>query len=75
MEHGPHFFLECLDTGATSASQTRALPTVRRFSERNARGRLIRINPRDFQVDPWHHVGFEGSAVETLKQLDARLHG
>jgi NAD-dependent SIR2 family protein deacetylase len=53
----------------------RALPTVRRFSERHARGRLIRINPRDFQVDPRHGVGIEGGAVEILKQIDARLHG
>ncbi|CAD6538917.1 SIR2 family NAD-dependent protein deacylase [Paraburkholderia metrosideri] len=51
----------------------KALPTVRRFSERNARQRLIRINPRDSNTDPLHGVGFVGSAALTLKQLDAQL--
>ena len=51
----------------------RALPTVRRFSERNARQRLIRINPREPNTNPLHGVGFEGGAAATLKLLDLAL--
>lgn len=51
----------------------KALPTVRRFSERNARQRLIRINPREPKTSPLHGVGFEGNAAATLKLLDAQL--
>lgn len=49
----------------------KALPTVRRFSERNARQRFIRINPRELNTNPLHGVGFEGGAAATLKLLDA----
>jgi NAD-dependent SIR2 family protein deacetylase len=48
----------------------RALPTVRRFSEKNARQRLIRINPREANTNPLHGVGFEGGAAATLTLLD-----
>ncbi|CAN7770425.1 Sir2 family transcriptional regulator [Caballeronia sp. LjRoot34] len=48
----------------------KTLPTVRRFSERNARQRLIRINPREPNTNPLHGVGFEGGAATTLKLLD-----
>ena len=48
----------------------KALPTVRRFSERNAHQRLIRINPREAITNPLHGVGFEGGAAATLKLLD-----
>ena len=51
----------------------RALPTVRRFSERNARQRLIRINPREPHTNPVYGVGFAGSAVMALELLDAKL--
>ncbi|MFL9912032.1 SIR2 family NAD-dependent protein deacylase [Paraburkholderia sp. RL17-337-BIB-A] len=50
----------------------KALPTVRRFSERNARGRLIRINLRDPNTSPSHGVGFEGNCAATLKLLASR---
>ncbi|WP_187631688.1 SIR2 family NAD-dependent protein deacylase [Paraburkholderia sp. UCT31] len=51
----------------------KALPMVRRFSERNARQRLIRINLREPDANPLHGVGFEGAAAATLKLLDSRL--
>jgi NAD-dependent SIR2 family protein deacetylase len=51
----------------------KALPTVRRFSERNARQRLIRINLREPDANPLHGVGFKGAAAATLKLLDAQL--
>lgn len=51
----------------------KALPTVRRFSERHARHRLIRINPREPETKPSHGVGLEGTAAATLKILDAQL--
>ncbi|WP_120347655.1 Sir2 family NAD-dependent protein deacetylase [Paraburkholderia fungorum] len=51
----------------------KTLPTVRRFSERNAHQRLIRINVREPDANPLHGVGFGKGAAETLKQLDALL--
>ncbi|CAL8475654.1 NAD-dependent deacetylase [Caballeronia sp. S22] len=51
----------------------KALPTVRRFSERNARQQLIRINPREPNTNRLHGVGFGDGAASTLKRLDARL--
>ncbi|WOD17122.1 SIR2 family NAD-dependent protein deacylase [Paraburkholderia kirstenboschensis] len=48
----------------------RALPTVRRFSERNARERLIRINPREPITNPMHGVGLTGEAAATIKLLE-----
>jgi NAD-dependent SIR2 family protein deacetylase len=50
-----------------------ALPTVRRFSELNARGRLVRINLREANTNPMHGVGFEGEAAATLKHLDSQM--
>lgn len=50
----------------------KALPTVRRFSERWARQRLIRINSRESNTNPLHGIGFEGGAAATLKLLDAQ---
>ncbi|WP_120296187.1 Sir2 family NAD-dependent protein deacetylase [Paraburkholderia sp. BL23I1N1] len=37
-----------------------ALPKVRRFSEKCARNRLVRINPREASTNPLHGVGIEG---------------
>jgi NAD-dependent SIR2 family protein deacetylase len=51
----------------------KALPTVRRFSERYAAQRLIRINPREASTNLAHGVGFDGAASATLKLLDAQL--
>ncbi|MGF6596283.1 NAD-dependent SIR2 family protein deacetylase [Paraburkholderia sp. GAS448] len=53
----------------------KALPTVRRFGERMARHRLVRINAREAGTASQHGFGFEGGALEVLKQLDARLAG
>ncbi|RKE34698.1 NAD-dependent SIR2 family protein deacetylase [Paraburkholderia sp. BL23I1N1] len=50
----------------------KALPTVRRFSEKNARNRLIRINPREASTNTSHGVGLEGGAVAMLGLLDAQ---
>ncbi|TDN68818.1 NAD-dependent SIR2 family protein deacetylase [Paraburkholderia sp. BL10I2N1] len=51
----------------------KALPTVRRFSEKSARNRLIRIHPREASTNPSHGVGIEGGAAAMLRLLDARL--
>ncbi|MFL9916902.1 Sir2 family transcriptional regulator [Paraburkholderia fungorum] len=51
----------------------KALPTVRRFSERFSAQRLIRINLRESDTKPSHRVGLEGTADATLKMLDAQL--
>jgi len=51
----------------------KALPTVRRFSERNARQQLIRINPREPNTNRLHGIGFGNGAAATLKLLDASL--
>ncbi|MFM0140373.1 SIR2 family NAD-dependent protein deacylase [Caballeronia grimmiae] len=51
----------------------KALPTVRRFSERHAAHRLIRINLRDWATAPQHGLGLEGGALSTLQALDAVL--
>ncbi|MGB8419969.1 SIR2 family NAD-dependent protein deacylase [Paraburkholderia sp.] len=51
----------------------KALPTVRRFSERNAHQRLIRINVRESNTNPLHGLGFEGTAVTTLQALDSMI--
>jgi len=47
----------------------RALPTVRRFSERHG-PRVIRINPREHGIAPGVGVGIAGGAKETLLRLD-----
>ncbi|KXU87148.1 Sir2 family transcriptional regulator [Caballeronia megalochromosomata] len=51
----------------------KALPTVRRFSERHARHRLIRINLREWVTAQQDGLGFEGGALSTLQALDAAL--
>ncbi|GJH13616.1 hypothetical protein CBA19CS11_32280 [Caballeronia novacaledonica] len=51
----------------------KALPTVRNFSERHARHRLIRINVRESATAPQDGVGFASGAMGMLQQLDARL--
>jgi NAD-dependent SIR2 family protein deacetylase len=51
----------------------KALPTVRRFSERNANHRLIRINPREPDTNPLHGIGYAGNAAAVLELLDARV--
>ncbi|QIE30180.1 NAD-dependent protein deacetylase (plasmid) [Caballeronia sp. SBC2] len=50
----------------------RALPTVRRFSERHG-PRVIRINPREHSISPKVGVGFAGGAHESLRLLDTCL--
>jgi NAD-dependent SIR2 family protein deacetylase len=50
----------------------RAIPTVRNFSERHA-PRVIRINPRDYAINPSRGVGIAGNAFEALERLDAML--
>lgn len=47
-----------------------SLPTVRRFSERNG-PRVIRINPREPQIDPARGVGIQGGALEVLEAIGA----
>ncbi|TCF97854.1 hypothetical protein BZM26_28915 [Paraburkholderia strydomiana] len=50
----------------------KALPTVRRFSERHG-PRVIRINAREAVIDPAKGVGIQGRAVEALSALDQLL--
>ena len=52
-----------------------AVPTVRLFSERVAkRGRLIRINPRDWQV-PTGHIALPLGAAAGIDAIMERYHG
>lgn len=51
----------------------KGLPTVRRFSERYAAQRLIRINLREPDTIPSHGVALKGAAAAMLQLLDARL--
>jgi NAD-dependent SIR2 family protein deacetylase len=51
----------------------KALPTVRRFSERHG-PRVIRINPREETIAPHFGVGIARGAMEGLQLLDERLH-
>jgi len=51
----------------------KALPTVRRFSERHG-PRVIRINPREVAIAPHIGVGIAGGAMEGLQLLNERLH-
>ncbi|MEX3929935.1 NAD-dependent deacetylase [Paraburkholderia sp. BR10936] len=51
----------------------RALPTIRRFSERHG-PRVIRINPRDYAISSAVGLGIPGCASETLQLLDKALH-
>jgi hypothetical protein len=50
----------------------RAIPTVRRVGEYHA-GRLIRINPRESQLEPAMGIGIAGAALEVLELLDEQL--
>ncbi|CAE6735060.1 hypothetical protein R69927_07004 [Paraburkholderia domus] len=50
----------------------RAIRTVRRVGEYHA-GRLIRINPREFQLEPAMGIGIAGAALEVLELLDEQL--
>ncbi|GLZ20450.1 hypothetical protein Bpla01_39790 [Burkholderia plantarii] len=50
----------------------KAIPTVRRFSER-AGARVIRINPRDADIEARHGIGFATHALATLEALDGAL--
>ncbi|MDR5758056.1 Sir2 family NAD-dependent protein deacetylase [Caballeronia sp. LZ035] len=50
----------------------RALPTVRRFSERNG-PRVIRINPREHAIAPDRGIGIADGARAALLSLDALL--
>jgi NAD-dependent SIR2 family protein deacetylase len=50
----------------------RAIPTVRYFSERHG-PRVIRINPRDYAIDPRHGVGIAGNALDVLDRLEGLL--
>jgi NAD-dependent SIR2 family protein deacetylase len=48
-----------------------SLPTVRRFSERNG-PRVVRINPREPQIDPARGIGIQGGARQVLEAIDAQ---
>ncbi|WP_341313490.1 Sir2 family NAD-dependent protein deacetylase [Paraburkholderia sp. IMGN_8] len=50
----------------------RALPTVRRFSERHG-PRVIRINPRDYTIASAIGLGIPGTASDTLQLLEKSL--
>ena len=50
----------------------RAIPTVRNLSVRSG-PRVIRINPREFSIDPSKGVGIALAALDTLTQLDTLL--
>ncbi len=52
----------------------RALPTVRRFSERHG-PRVIRINPREYTIPQTVGLGISGGACEALRLLDNVLGG
>jgi NAD-dependent SIR2 family protein deacetylase len=52
----------------------RALPTVRRFSERNG-PRVVRINPREHRIMSGMGVGIAGGALASLSRLNALMHG
>jgi NAD-dependent SIR2 family protein deacetylase len=51
----------------------RALPTVRRFSERHG-PRVVRINPREHGIAPNVGVGIAGGAVASLMRINEMLH-
>lgn len=55
-----------------------AIPSVRHFSDRVVRehgGRLIRINPRESEVDDSLDVGLEMGALDALRKLESALGG
>jgi NAD-dependent SIR2 family protein deacetylase len=49
-----------------------SLPTVRRFSERNG-PRVVRINPREPQIDAAKGIGIRGGALAVLEAIDATI--
>ena len=54
----------------------KAIPTVRRFSERTAKaqkGGFIRINPQDAGVPKMHFLSLEMKALDALKAIDCLL--
>lgn len=50
----------------------RALPTVRRLSERHG-PRVIRINPRENAISPAHGIGIACGAKEALQRIEDQL--
>jgi NAD-dependent SIR2 family protein deacetylase len=53
-----------------------SIPSVRHFSERISnefRARIIRINPREFQVPTAQDIGFPMGSLEALLGIDAAL--
>jgi NAD-dependent SIR2 family protein deacetylase len=46
-----------------------AIPTVRNMSERFG-PRVVRINPRDYQIDPGKGLGLPGRALDVLRSLN-----
>jgi NAD-dependent SIR2 family protein deacetylase len=50
----------------------RAIPTVRRFGERCG-AHLIRINPREFEIESPHGIGIAGTALSSLGKIDALM--
>ncbi|KAB0655578.1 hypothetical protein F7P77_18720 [Acinetobacter courvalinii] len=49
-----------------------AIPSVRHFSLRTGHP-ILRINVRDSAISPRWGVGLEGTALQTLRWLDARI--
>lgn len=63
--------LVVLDLGAGTS-----IPSVRHFSERISHefdARIIRINPREFQVPSAQDIGFPMGSLEALRSIDAAL--
>jgi hypothetical protein len=53
-----------------------AIPSVRHFSQdmvRRRKGRLVRINPRDFEVPTRRDVGIPAGAVAALTAIEREL--
>ena len=66
------------DTASVSYTHLagKAIPTVRRFSERTAKakkGGFIRINPQDAGVPKMHFLSLEMKALDALKAIDRLL--
>lgn len=50
----------------------RAIPTVRNVGERSG-SPVIRINPREYTIDPRKGIGLQGRAQDTLSEIDNLL--
>jgi len=50
----------------------RAIPTVRNVGERTG-SPVIRINPREYAIDPRKGIGLQGRAQDTLSEIDNLL--